>query len=98
MRTATPRRDRALPGLADLLETGGTLVGHRLDKRAVVRTADGYAKVVRPSRAAGFASRHTRVAAALATVPGAPHVPELLDVDEKNGVLVFAALAGEPSK
>lgn len=90
-----PADDAALPGLAATLAADGMLVGHRLGKRAVVRTSDGYAKVVRPSRAAPAAARHAAVRTALASVRGGPAVPDLLGVDEASGVLRFAAVPGQ---
>lgn len=50
-RVVPAESDHRLPGLAR--PTGGTLISHRLGKRAVLRSADGteYTKVVRPGRA-----------------------------------------------
>ncbi len=36
-----PEHDRALPGLAAMVDADSTLIGHRLGKRAVVRTPAG---------------------------------------------------------
>ena len=93
--------DERLPGLAEVLARWGEraqVVGHRLGKRAVLRTPDGFVKVVRPSKARGVARRHQQVAAALAagTTAGAPTVPRLVDVDEPAGLLTFATLPGAP--
>ncbi|GGH37281.1 hypothetical protein [Microbacterium album] len=51
--------DPALPGLAATVARG-TLVSHRPGRRAVVRTDDGYAKVVRPGRTGGVVDAHRR--------------------------------------
>lgn len=82
--------DRRLPALAALVrEPGAVLVAHRPERRAVVRRSDGaYAKVVRPERVADVA-RTARAAVA----PGA-RVPEVVDVDERAGVVVSAPLPG----
>jgi aminoglycoside phosphotransferase (APT) family kinase protein len=90
-----PGEDHRLPGLAPLLdEPGATIVSHRAGRRAVVRTADGFAKVVRPARAAAVARAAQRAADLTAGAPFA--VPRAESWDLEHGVVRFPALAGTP--
>jgi Ser/Thr protein kinase RdoA (MazF antagonist) len=88
--------DAALPGLAELVASpGATLLVHRPENRAVVRLerSEGrcYAKVVRPERVESLAAIG-RAAKRLAG--NAFSVPELLEVDDSAGVIVWSALPG----
>ncbi|GAA4773838.1 phosphotransferase [Microbacterium gilvum] len=57
---ARVRRDDALPGRGRA-DADTSVVAHRPGRRAVIRTSDGYVKLVRPSRFAGVADRAERV-------------------------------------
>lgn len=82
--------DRRLPELARLVTGGaGTLVAHRPERRAVVRTPSGYRKLVRAGRAAELARRHGQLADAVA---GTARVPSVTAVHD-DGV-ELAALPG----
>ncbi|MEE8154904.1 MAG: phosphotransferase [Phycisphaerales bacterium] len=88
--------DRRLVGLRALLaRPGSTLLSHRPERRAVVRLEGSpdrrFAKVVRPSRVRAVSN----VARDLSTSPDRPFtVPEVIEVDERQGVVIFSALAG----
>jgi len=87
--------DRHLAGLAPLLAApGATLLGHRAERRAVVRLAvnDGerYAKVLRPERAAAAAAALRDVSELGAGFAS----PKVLGIDAGAGVVVSAPLAG----
>jgi hypothetical protein len=85
--------DRKLVRLqADLAEPGARLVGHRAERRAVVRRADGsYVKHVRPHRvgdvALGLASVD-RLVGSLAVVPN------VYPIDPAAGTAVLSAVEG----
>jgi hypothetical protein len=88
--------DRRLPGLAPLLaQPGSTLMAHRPERRAVVRLAESatptYARVVPPSRLDSLVRRVDR---ARGVADGGFTTPDLLDVDRRSGVAVFASLPG----
>lgn len=55
-----PADDKRLPGLARALRSG-QLVGYRWGRRAVVRSDDGYVKVLRPSRVEALVDTHRRL-------------------------------------
>lgn len=85
--------DPRLPALAALAREG-TVVSHRVGRRAVVKGADRFSKVVRPVRAAGMRTAHERAGAAgfdrafeLARAWCAP-------ADEQGGVVHFSVLEG----
>ena len=88
--------DRRLVGLCALLaRPGSTLLSHRPERRAVVRLEGSpgqrFAKVVRPSRVRAVSN----VARDLSISPDRPFtVPEVLEVDERQGVVIYSALAG----
>jgi hypothetical protein len=90
-----PGEDRRLPGLPRALEDpGATLLRHRAGRRAVVRTDDGFVKVVRPARATALARSAERAADLTA---GAPFtVPGARTWDLEHGIVRFPALAGTP--
>lgn len=88
--------DRKLPGLASLLaQPGAELIVHHPERRAVVRLSMPmglcYAKVVRPARAAALAAMLCTIQQ-LAT--GHFATPNVLAVDEAQGVIHLASLAG----
>jgi aminoglycoside phosphotransferase (APT) family kinase protein len=87
--------DRRLPGLLCVLdEPGARLLRHRAGRRAIVRTAEGFAKVVRPARAAAVARSAERAADLTA---GAPFgVPRATTCDLEHGIVRFPALPGTP--
>jgi aminoglycoside phosphotransferase (APT) family kinase protein len=90
-----PGDDHRLPGLAPLLgEAGAQLISHRAGRRAVVRTAGGFAKVVRPARAAAVARAAHRAADLTAGAPFA--VPRAESWDLEHGIVRFPALGGTP--
>lgn len=81
--------DHRLPDLASARQTGDVVV-HRAGRRAVVRRADGYLKVVRPGGAAVLAERADQGRSrAHAAGLGAP---EVLDVAE--GWLLMSTVPG----
>lgn len=89
--------DRRLPALADLVERArceedGRLVVHRAGRRAVVRHAGGYTKVVRPGRAAAVAAA-SRTGRELASRAGLA-APEVLHEDD--GTVTCDVLPGRP--
>ncbi|GAA3763586.1 aminoglycoside phosphotransferase (APT) family kinase protein [Spinactinospora alkalitolerans] len=85
--------DRRLPALHGLVaRADARLIAHRPERRAVVRTAEGYAKVVRPERVADLVSRCERAAR---YADGAFTVPELIRAED-SGVTLWSALPGEP--
>ena len=78
--------DRRLPAVARLLRRpGSVLVAHRPERRAVVRTSAGYAKVTRPGRG---------VPAVEALSSCAFAIPRLLGHDAAGGTSLWAALPG----
>lgn len=84
--------DRRLRELADLIADGATLVAHRPQRRAVVRTATGtFLKLTRPGRAELLARRHDQLRTAL---QGHGRVPEVLRVTDDR--LELAAMDGRP--
>ncbi len=93
VRLLAPGTDGRLPALAGLLDgAGADLVVHRAGRRAVVRHAGGYTKVVRPGRAgtvaeASLAGRALALAAGLAA-------PDVLDADDSS--VTSAVLPGRP--
>lgn len=56
-----PSADRRLPGLASAVGTG-VLRGYRVGRRAVVESAEGFTKLVRPGRMDGLVYRHELLA------------------------------------
>ena len=86
------RRLAALRGIA--ARPGAVLLGHRAERRAVVRTADTFVKVVPPERAARVAAAAAH-ATALAARAGL-RAPALVDAEPAAGVVCFAALEGTP--
>jgi hypothetical protein len=72
-------QDRRLPAL-DGVAAQGTLVVHRLGRRAVVRLEDRYVKVLRPASTDGVLHR-SRVGARIATAAGFV-APDVLSVEE----------------
>lgn len=62
---ALPTRDRRLPGIEPALAGGGSLVGYRVGRRAMVAADDRWIKVVRPSRLGRLAEVTRRVGAQL---------------------------------
>ena len=88
--------DRRLRGLAQLLmRPGASLVGHRAERRAVVRLEEAsgvrYAKVVRLERVPGIVEAG-RAAEQLAGAGFA--APELLEVDVAAGVVIWSEVLG----
>jgi aminoglycoside phosphotransferase (APT) family kinase protein len=88
--------DRKLPGLAMLLaRPAAQLIVHHPERRAVVRLREGdgvrYAKVVRLTRvaelAASMRTMRAQAGARFAT-------PDVLEVQEEQGVILLSALAG----
>ena len=61
--------DRRLPGLAGAVRDGELIV-HRLGRRAVVRKADRYVKVLRPGAGAEAVHARSRVGAQIAATAG----------------------------
>jgi aminoglycoside phosphotransferase (APT) family kinase protein len=88
--TVLDTHDPALPALTP----GATVIRHRPGRRAVLRTADGYRKVVRPGRAAAVARRVESAWDLLGADPTAPLLPTVLDVDDTTGAVQLAELAG----
>ncbi|RIK16136.1 MAG: hypothetical protein DCC50_05995, partial [Acidobacteria bacterium] len=89
--------DRRLPALAALVERArgeedGRLVVHRAGRRAVVRHAGGYTKVVRPGRAASVAAA-SRTGGELASRAGLA-APEVLHEDDST--VTCDVLPGRP--
>ncbi len=88
--------DRRLRGLAPLLSRAGTtLLAHRPERRAVVEQVgpDGehYGKVFRPSRLSDVLTR----ARAIEALPQRGFaVPDILESDHRQGVVICSALAG----
>lgn len=87
--------DAALPGLARRARSGGRVIGHRLGRRAVVRTEQHYTKLTRPGRIPGVVARHRAVADAATPISGFT-LPAIDDVDTDDGAIVFAAAKGQP--
>lgn len=89
------RADPKLPALeSELARPGAELLGHRPGRRAVLRVAGTYVKIVRPGRAVPVAQALC-VGARLAR--GAEHVlvvPAVTDVDDTAGVVRLAAVTG----
>ena len=88
--------DRKLPGLASLLaQPDAELIVHHPERRAVVRlatpTGSCYAKVVRPARVAALATTLRTMEQMAASHFATPNV---LAVDETQGVIHLALLAG----
>ncbi|PRX97132.1 phosphotransferase [Allonocardiopsis opalescens] len=81
--------DRRLRRLAELARTGELLV-HRPERRAVLRTAGGYLKAVRPSRLADLLARTERAAGHAAGFT----VPVRLGHDERLGTALFSTVPG----
>lgn len=81
--------DPRLPGLVRVAPLGEIVV-HRAGRRAVVRTADAYVKVLRPGRAPAVA-RAGQAGAALARAAGLA-APEVVASDEDT--VTFAVLPG----
>jgi len=82
--------DRRLVGLRNLLGgTGSTLVAHRPERRAVVRSADSrtFVKVVRPEQVADLAT-------SAGWRPPGVRVPDVIDVDHGAGTVTTAAVPG----
>jgi len=77
------RGDEALPGAA-MADAGATVVAHRRGRRAVLRTGDGFAKLVRASRFEGVADRAERVSD-LASLRS----PRVLRRDDDRATLVL---------
>ena len=82
--------DPALPALTP----GATVIGHRPGRRAVLRTANGFRKVVRPGRAAAVARGLESARDLLGADPAAPLLPAVLGVDDTTGAVQLAELAG----
>lgn len=83
--------DRKLGGLAATVAAGGTLLAHRPNRRAVVRTDAGrFLKLTRAGRASELAHRHELLAAAL---DGHARVPPVLSVADDR--LELGSLDGE---
>lgn len=87
-RVVSPTDDHRLPGLART--RSGTLISHRLGKRAVLRSRDGatYTKVVRPERARTILAGMSR----FSPVGDALRTPRVLAAFGDS--VVFAALPG----
>ncbi|MGD8199064.1 phosphotransferase [Ornithinimicrobium sp. W1679] len=83
-----PAEDPRLPALARVAD--GEVVVHRAGRRAVVRTGEGYVKVLRPGRAPAVAEAG-RVGAGLARAAGLA-APTVLAVDDDT--VTFARLPG----
>lgn len=84
--------DRRLRDLAGLVSDGSTLIAHRPQRRAVVRTPGGtFVKLTRPGRAELLARRHDQLRSVLL---GGARVPDVLEVTDDR--LELAALAGRP--
>ncbi|MFB9731409.1 phosphotransferase [Ornithinimicrobium kibberense] len=88
-RVLPPGTDPRLPALSRVAPLGEVVV-HRAGRRAVVRTADAYVKVLRPGRAPAVA-RAGAAGAALARAAGLA-APEVLGSDEDT--VTFAVLPG----
>lgn len=84
-------QDRRLPGLS-AAAVDGELIVHRAGRRAVVRRAEDYVKVLRPGRALGVADASRR-GAALASAAGLS-APEVLGADEH--AITFSVVPGRP--
>ena len=80
-RVVEPADDGKLPALASALHRG-ELVAYRAGRRAVVATAHGFVKVVRPGRAARLVAIHE----ALAATSGAPAVPRVEAATEDGAI------------
>lgn len=93
-----PRDDDALPGLARLLEDGGSLVAYRPGQRAVVRVEGEvgvrYVKVVSPRRARRIIANAQAMSRAASTTPAFPSLAQILDQQPDQGSIVFADLPG----
>jgi hypothetical protein len=84
--------DRRLRELGALLAEGATLVAHRPQRRAVVRTRSGtFLKLTRPGRAELLARRHDQLRTAL---QGHGRVPDVLAVSDDR--IELAAMHGSP--
>jgi hypothetical protein len=81
--------DPRMPAVAELLVGGAAvLISHRPGRRAVLRTADGFAKVVP-------AKRHPALLAATRRAEQLPvRTPTLVASDPERGLVVTAALPG----
>lgn len=80
------------PRLPDLAGTIGELVVHRFGRRAVVRQAHRFAKIVRPSRAGALAAS-SRAGHRFARAAGFA-APDVLDVD--GGRVALSVVPGTP--
>lgn len=94
----SPRDDDALPGLAPLLEDGGSLVAYRPGQRAVVRVEGEagvrYVKVVPPRRARRLIANAHALSRAASTTTAFPSLAQILDQQPDRGSIVFADLPG----
>ena len=83
--------DRRLPGLTGAVRDGELIV-HRLGRRAVVRQADRYVKVLRPGPAAEAVHARSRVGAQIAATAGFAS-PSVLAADA-DGRLELSVVGG----
>ncbi|MGA1076186.1 MAG: phosphotransferase, partial [Ilumatobacteraceae bacterium] len=90
----SPFTDPELEALGDLLEDG-TLRSYRPGRRAVVATADGYAKVIRRRRAPDVAARWAAVATAVDAAGAPVNIPRLTSASRVgDGVLALDTVPG----
>jgi hypothetical protein len=83
--------DRRLPALPDVLAVpGATLLSHRPERRAVLRTGRDFTKVVRPGRVGALLTAADQAAAAGG---GAFRVPRANEVDAERGVVRWQGVA-----
>jgi hypothetical protein len=84
--------DRRLPGLTGTVHDGELIV-HRLGRRAVVRQADRYVKVLRPGPAAGAVSMRSRVGAEIAATAGFATPAVLADGDGRLDLSILGGIS-----
>lgn len=84
--------DRKLPGLTGAIRDGELIV-HRLGRRAVVRQADRYIKVLRPGAATEAVSTRSRVGAQIASAAGFATPSVLADGDGRLDLSILGGIA-----
>lgn len=91
--TLTPHAvDRKLPELAEAVR-GGELVVHRLGRRAVVRHADRYVKVLRPGATAAAVSNLSRVGGEIFAAAGFATPAVLADRDGRLDLSILGGIS-----
>lgn len=86
-----PGDDPALPALKGLLDSGRTLLGYRVGRRAVVFDGASYAKVVKRSKVEALVERHSQASAAISTAGiGSASVLDW----SSDGAILMSAVSG----